>query len=87
MTKERKKICLKNRYGDKYYLEFIENKTYKLVGELDYLGVTYSEDGKFIIAIDPPGGPFLCIGKKIASMIIDKINCNIDESRWEIKFK
>lgn len=85
MTKERKKICLKNRYGDKLYLELIKDKTYKLVGELDYLSVTYG-DG-FIIAIDPPGGPYLCIGKKVASMIIDKIICNIDESRWEIKFK
>lgn len=53
---------LYNRYNEKVFLEQITGNKFKLVYPKDsLLRVIYSEDNKTIMAVDPSGGPFLCI--------------------------
>lgn len=60
MTK--KIFNLYNRYNEKVFLEQIKDNKFKLVYPKDnILRVIYSEDNKTIMAIDPSGGPFLCV--------------------------
>lgn len=57
-------INLISRYGDKHYLEKIEDKVYKLIikGEgFLRVGLTESNDNNNYQFIDPPGGPFICV--------------------------
>lgn len=60
-----RKFPLFNRYGDKRFLTEIEPHIFKLCGDLDYLRIISTDDGKGIYAIDPPGGPFIQINSFI----------------------
>ena len=60
------RIDLPNRYREKVYLEQDDNGDWWFTGDgkaLDYHRVIFSEDGSHKIhAVDPSGGPYLCIG-------------------------
>lgn len=57
-------IVLDNRDSLDVRLVKIDTNKYFLKSELEYFGVTYDEFEK-VIAIDPPGGPYLAIGSEI----------------------
>lgn len=72
------KINLPNRYGDDVYLQNIPHSggmthsLYKLICNSTYIGFGFDiESG--ISSVDPPGGPYLCLGDCIDGMIIDSI--------------
>ena len=70
-------IDLPNRYREHIYLEQDDNNDWWLAGDgsaLYYHRVIYGEnnDGK-IRAVDPSGGPFLCIGYIVGDKTITNI--------------
>ena len=68
-------IHLPNRYGYKVWLSHKEDNSWILKCEDDecsYMRVIGTPDK--IEAIDPPGGPFLSLGYKIAGKVVTKIN-------------
>ena len=75
MSKER--IDLPNRYREHIYLEQDDNGDWWLTGDgnaLAYHRVIFSEDGSHKIhAIDPSGGPFLCIGYVVGDKTVTDI--------------
>ena len=72
------KIDLPNRYGDSVYLEQDDSGDWWFNGNdnaFHYHRVIYEGDGSHKIkAVDPSGGPFLCVGYIIG----DKTVTNID---------
>ena len=77
MTKQwENKISLFNRYGSKVFLEHKENNIYYLRGDEEALmaiGVTFDGNLNNIRAIDPSGGPFLCIGYILGDKTVTNI--------------
>lgn len=68
------KIYLPNRYGYKVWLSHKEGNSWILNcedNECSYIRVIGVPN--IITAIDPPGGPFLSLGYKVADKIITKI--------------
>lgn len=58
------------------YLEDLGNNKYKLHAQYGKYGtgVTYNDDGS-ILAIDPPGGPFMAIGEfKVNGKVLKSID-------------
>lgn len=70
-----RRFLLLSRYGERRFLQEIEPQLFKLVGDTDYTRCILSDDGKSIVAVDPPGGPMISIGffdkKKIYIKEID----------------
>ena len=64
---------LYNRFNKLIKLEKVNDALYKLVGDLSFATVTYNSDNESIYAIDPEGGPFLCIGSKWNNFVIRSI--------------
>lgn len=62
----------KNRYGEQIT---ITNNLLCVDGIPDtgYIRAIYKEDGHEIMAIDPPGGPFLSVGDNLQGHIIKSI--------------
>ena len=63
-------IKLFNRYGAKFWLEHLDKDIWQLKYEdprdLDYMRIIYEDDDcKIVNAIDPPGGPFMCVGYNV----------------------
>lgn len=71
------RIDLPNRYREHVYLEQDDNGDWWLAGDgnaLAYHSVIFSEDGsRKIHAVDPSGGPFLCIGYVVGDKTITDI--------------
>ena len=67
-----RKFLLLSRYNEKRFLQEIEPCVFKLVGDLDYLRVIFTEDGKAINAIDPTGGPFISVGSFVKKDLLVK---------------
>lgn len=69
-----KDLKLNCRYHGYHTLQYIKEKTYKLIlhDESDYVRIIYNND-KGIYAIDPNRGPFISVGGKIENMDIKKI--------------
>lgn len=76
------KIKLYNRYNEDNYLQHIEDDKWQLVlgNEKDnnYVCIIGQEgeheiDHNNLYAIDPPGGPFINVGSKIAGKEVYKI--------------
>ena len=68
-------IQLKNRYGYKVWLEYVEGNDWKLKGDKDaltYLGVNYKDSGE-IVAVDPSGGPFICVDETLEGKTVTAI--------------
>lgn len=66
-----KKIWLSNRNGALIYLERVGRRTFKMCGDMYYTRII--GEGSDIVAVDPPGGPYLCVGGKVAGMTIESI--------------
>ena len=69
---------LKNRYGDEYWFEKIDDETYVILGELNHWrfggkegieGVNMEDLG----FVDPSGGPYIAIGMTIEGKIVKRI--------------
>lgn len=85
---ESNKFLLKNRYGENYFLKQVGVELYKLVGNLDYMRIIFTDDGKEIYAVDPPGGPFLCIGYEVKPrFVIDRIYSSPEYSSFVFNIK
>lgn len=55
-------IDLISRYGDKHYLEKVEDKVYKLIPTDNYFRVGLIDGNPHSYHfIDPSGGPFICV--------------------------
>jgi hypothetical protein len=77
---------MKNRYGDKYEFEIIDNNTMTITGELNHWrfggregvpGISMSDLG----FADPSGGPFLEVNSKINGRYITRISLDIENDR------
>ena len=65
-----------NRYGETIKLVNIEEDKFKLILPKefdDYTRVIINGDTRCIEAVDPPGGPYISVGSKIAGLVIQKI--------------
>jgi len=82
-------IKLYNRYGDDVHLEPISENKYilKCSGEHVRVGFDSDEDYKNhnYSFIDPPGGPFISVGKEIDGMKVSKIG--VEDNEWIIEFE
>lgn len=76
------KIKLYNRYNEDNYLQHIESDKWQLVlgneKDNDYIRILGQEgkheiDHNDLYAVDPPGGPFISVGSKIAGKEVYKI--------------
>ena len=68
-----------SRYGDKHYLDKIEDNVYKLIVSDEYMRAGLTDNPNEYHFLDPSGGPFLCVGgylpvvnKKIKSLKFEK---------------
>jgi len=72
-------LKMKNRYGDEYWFEKVENNLYKLSGNLQYFRFGAKEgkiDTNDLSFVDPSGGPFIGLGDMIEGKKITKISSN-----------
>ena len=81
------RFCLKNRYGEKYFLILLKDNIYKFDGDIDYMRCIFDEGGEKIKAIDPPGGPFISVGGTIFGKLIKEINFSDENKCWTIILK
>ena len=79
-------INLYNRYGDKVYLEYLKDNKWVLKfgseNQSSYCRVIYNvkeDDTRTINAVDPSGGPYLCVGYVVEKKTVTKI----EESKGE----
>lgn len=77
-------IKLYNRYGDDVHLEPISENKYILKCSGEYARAGYDENHNYSF-IDPPGGPFISIGKEIEGMKVSKIG--VEDNEWVIEFE
>lgn len=55
-------IQLYNRYRNNIYLEQIDKNKWKLCGDLNYCRIIFDDNEMTKIkAVDPDGGPFICV--------------------------
>ena len=76
------KIKLYNRYNEDNYLQHIEDNKWQLIfgnkNDIAYVRIIGQEgehkiDNNNLYAVDPPGGPFISVGSKIAGKEVYKI--------------
>lgn len=70
---------MKNRYGDEYHFEPVNENTYTIKGDLKYWRYGGKEgqekmDYSDLGFVDPSGGPFIEVGMKIEGRKITKIS-------------
>ena len=68
---------MKNRYGNEYHFEKLNDNTYTINGELDHWRFGGREgvemDMNNLGFVDPSGGPFICIGYEIEGRKVTNI--------------
>ena len=83
-----RKFPLFGRYGEKRFIKEIEKNVFKLYGDLDYMRIIFSDDGKDIYAIDPPGGPFIRVNFPIKdNLLVTKIDFDKETGDYLIHTK
>lgn len=80
---------MKNRYGDEYRFEKVNENTYTIVGELKYWRYGGKEgqngiDDNDLGFVDPSGGPFISIGYKIEGRNVTRIRAEGDQIYFEV---
>lgn len=80
---------MKNRYGDEYRFEKVNENTYTIVGELKYWRYGGKEgqngiDDNDLGFVDPSGGPFISIGYKIEGRTVNRIRAEGDQIYFEV---
>lgn len=76
-------ISLNGRNGKSTFLRHIGGKKYELYGDLEYMSIHFDADNS-ICAVDPPGGPFLYVGGKVADKTIKGIHSEGDSYYFEL---
>jgi hypothetical protein len=74
---------MRNRYGNEYHFEKVNDNTYTIVGDLKYWRFGGREgqnemDMTDLGFVDPSGGPFIAVGAVIEGRRIHRIRANGD---------
>lgn len=81
---------MKNRYGDEYTFEKVDEKTYTIVGELKYWRYGGREgqeqmDLGDLGFVDPSGGPYIALGMNIEGRKVNRIRAVGEQLFFEIE--
>jgi hypothetical protein len=81
---------MRNRYGDEYHFEKINDNTYTIVGALDYWRYGGQEGQDYVDYnnlgfVDPSGGPFISPGYLIENRKVVKISMVEDQIHFEVE--
>jgi len=81
---------MKNRYGNEYNYEKIDENTYTIVGELSYWRYGGREgqnemDFSDLGFVDPSGGPFIAVGGSIEGRKINRIRAVGEQIFFEVE--
>jgi hypothetical protein len=81
---------MKNRYGNEYNYEKVDDNTYTIVGELSYWRYGGKEgqnemDFSDLGFVDPSGGPFIEVGMKIEGRKINRIRAVGEQLFFEVE--
>ena len=81
---------MKNRYGDEYTFEKIDDNTYTIVGDLKYWRYGGREgpdqmDFSDLGFVDPSGGPFVSIGYQIEGRKVNRIRALGEQLFFEVE--
>jgi hypothetical protein len=81
---------MKNRYGDEYRFEKVNDNTYTIKGDLNYWRFGGKEgqesiDDNDLGFVDPSGGPFISIGYMIEGRPVKRISSVNGEIFFEVK--
>lgn len=81
---------MKNRYGDEYRFEKINDNTYTIVGDLKYWRCGGKEgqegiDDSDLGFVDPSGGPFISIGYEIEGRKVTRIKTDTERFLFEVE--
>jgi hypothetical protein len=81
---------MKNRYGNEYNYEKIDENTYTIVGELSYWRYGGREgqnemDFSDLGFVDPSGGPFIAVGGSIEGRKINRIRAVGEQLFFEVE--
>ncbi len=81
---------MRNRYGDEYHFEKINENTYIIVGDLKYWRYGGQEGEETVNYnnlgfVDPSGGPFISPGYLIENRKVVKISMVEDKIHFEVE--
>jgi len=81
---------MKNRYGNEYNFEKVNENTYRIVGELDYWRFGGKEGQELIDEndlgfVDPSGGPFIAPGYVIEGRKVVRISSKNEDIFFEVE--
>ena len=81
---------MKNRYGNEYQFEKINENTYTITGDLNYwrYGGKEGQEGVDVNDlgfVDPSGGPFISIGYMIEGRRVKRIRADKGELYFEVE--
>lgn len=81
---------LKNRYGNQYHFEKIDETTYTIVGDLNHwrYGGREGQDGmdfSDLGFVDPSGGPFISLGYAIEGRKVNRIRAVGEQLFFEVE--
>lgn len=81
---------MKNRYGNEYSFEKVNDNTYTIVGELSYWRYGGREgqaemDYTDLGFVDPSGGPFIATGYMIEGRAVTRIRTEGEQIFFEVE--
>ena len=81
---------MKNRHGNEYHFEKVDENVYTIVGELDYWRYGGREgqpniDWNDLGFVDPSGGPFIGLGSLIDGRKITRIRVENEKILFEVE--
>jgi hypothetical protein len=81
---------MKNRYGEEYEFEKIDENTYTIVGDLKYWRYGGREgqekmDFNDLGFVDPSGGPFISVGYTIEGRKVNRIRAVGEQLFFEVE--
>ena len=81
---------MKNRYGDEYTFEKVDENTYTIVGDLKYWRYGGREgqekmDLNDLGFVDPSGGPFIELGMNIEGRKVNRIRALGEQLFFEVE--
>ncbi len=81
---------MKNRYGNEYHYQKVDENTYTIVGELSYWRYGGREgqvqlDLSDLGFVDPSGGPFISLGHNIDGRRVSRIRAEGEQLFFEVE--
>jgi hypothetical protein len=81
---------MRNRYGNEYTFEKVDDNTYTIVGELSYWRYGGREgqdqmDFSDLGFVDPSGGPFISVGYAIEGRKVNRIRAVGEQLFFEVE--